>query len=119
LNSPEILPFVSIDEAMMFFQPDELKTYIWWEQICWAWNRSIHIDGVWRVSPCVYMWKDYQQWRILKDWGLLDFWKWNVWSAFTKIRNLQEPEECKSCDKLCKYECPAIRSYLSNWDTTW
>jgi hypothetical protein len=29
LNSPEILPFVSIDEAMMFFQPDELKTYIW------------------------------------------------------------------------------------------
>ncbi|MDP2091175.1 MAG: radical SAM protein [Candidatus Gracilibacteria bacterium] len=118
LNSPEILPFVSIDESMMFEQPEELKTYIWGEQICGAANRSMHIDSSGKISPCVYMGKSYQQGKIYEDGSLINFWRGEIGNAFAKMRNLQEPEGCKTCDRLCKFECPANRSHFNGGDTT-
>ena len=112
INSQEILPHVSMDEGMMFTHDDEVKAKLFRDCMCGASNRSMHINAKGAVSPCVFLGPQSYFGEILKDGAILDFWNGTIGTNFQTVRNISWPEECESCGRLCKNECPANRLYF-------
>jgi|GEM_PF-784141 len=112
LNSPEILPHVLMDEGMMFQQPTEISNKLYLGRMCGAANRSMHINALGKISPCVFLGSDFSFGKIYEDGSIIDFWRGNVGNKFKDVRKIQQPHECDNCDRLCKNECPANRLYF-------
>ena len=112
LNSPEVLPYVLMDEGMMFNQPGEILNKLYLGRMCGAANRSMHINALGKVSPCVFLGEDFSFGKIYEDGSIIDFWRGNVGDKFKDVRKIQQPHECDNCDRLCKNECPANRLYF-------
>jgi radical SAM protein with 4Fe4S-binding SPASM domain len=118
LNRADILPYVSLDEAMMFVQPESLRSITYGSKICGAANRSMHIDPNGIASPCIFMGPDYSNEKVTFKNGILSIWRGTKNDPFDRMRNLLEPTECKSCSRLCHFECPSMRSFFNKGDTT-
>lgn len=112
LNDPKVLPYVLMDEGMMFNQPIELKNKILHGNICGAANRSMHIDPLGKVSPCVFLGPTFSFGKIYQDGPIKDFWQGKIGNKFQTVREIRQPHECDGCNRLCKNECPANRFYF-------
>jgi len=112
LNSPEVLPYVLMDEGMMFSQPVEVAQKLLRGRMCGAANRSMHIDANSKVSPCVFFGPTFSFGKIYQDGTIRDFWRGKVGNKFQTVRAIRQPSECDSCNRLCKNECPASRFYF-------
>ncbi len=112
LNSPEVLPYVLMDEGMMFDQPSEVRPKLLRGRMCGAANRSMHIDAHDKVSPCVFFGPTFSFGTVYQDGTIGDFWRGRVGNKFQTVRAIRQPHECDSCDRLCKNECPANRFYF-------
>jgi MoaA/NifB/PqqE/SkfB family radical SAM enzyme len=112
LNSPKVLPFVLMDEGMMFDQPLELLPKLLRGRMCGAASRSMHIDANCKVSPCVFFGPAFSFGKIYQDGTIRDFWREKVGNKFQTVRAIRQPRECDSCNRLCKNECPATRLYF-------
>jgi radical SAM protein with 4Fe4S-binding SPASM domain len=112
LNSPEVLPYVLMDEGMMFNQPNEIAQKLFRGRMCGAANRSMHIDANGKVNPCVFFGPTFSFGKIYQDGTIRDFWRGKVGNKFQTVRAIRQPHECDSCNRLCKNECPANRFYF-------
>lgn len=117
LNSPEVLPYVLMDEGMMFGQPVEVVQKLLRGRMCGAANRSMHIDANGKVSPCVFFGPTFSFGKIYQEGTIRDFWRGKVGDKLQTVRAIRQPHECDSCSRLCKNECPANRFYFwGNYD---
>lgn len=117
LNSPKVLPYVLMDEGMMFSQPAEVLQKLLRGRMCGAANRSMHIDANGKVSPCVFFGPTFSFGKIYQDGTIRDFWQGKVGNRFQTVRAIRQPRECDSCSRLCRNECPANRFYFwGNYD---
>jgi radical SAM protein with 4Fe4S-binding SPASM domain len=114
LNRPDVFPNVAIDETMMFVQPESLKSILYGSKLCGAASRSIHINPFGEVTPCVFMGPDYVAGKIEPSVSLMTFWRGETGTAFERVRNFKEPNDCTNCDRLCKHECSALRMHFNN-----
>lgn len=112
LNSPEVLPYVLMDEGMMLHQPKEIGDRLLRGRMCGAANRSMHIDPYGKVSPCIFLGPTFSAGKIYQDGTIEEFWKGKVGNKFQVIREIPQPKECDACPRLCKNECPANRLYF-------
>ena len=113
LNDPSILPYVVMDEGMMFDQPSNVSSKLLHGRMCGAANRSMHIDVNGKASPCIFLGPDYSFGKIYQDGSIRDFWRGMVGDKFLAVRVIKQPHECDGCDRICKDECPANRLYFS------
>lgn len=112
LNGSTVLPYVLMDEGMMFEQPKEAAERLFRGRMCGAANRSMHIDAHGKVSPCVFFGPAFSFGKIYQDGTLVEFWRGAVGNRFSVVRGIRQPSECDGCSRLCKNECPANRLYF-------
>ncbi len=112
LNDPAVLPYVLMDEGMMFDQPPEIVPKLFRGRMCGAANRSMHIDVYGKVSPCIFLGPAFSYGKIYVDGTIEEFWRGEVGNKFHDIRAISEPKECGQCSRICKYECLANRFYF-------
>lgn len=112
LNNQDVLPYVLMDEGMMFDQPKELLSKLLRGRMCGAANRSMHIDPNGRVAPCVFLGPTFTFGRVYQDGTIEDFWHGRSGNKFHAVRSIRQPQECDGCNRLCKNECPANRLYF-------
>ena len=111
-NHPEVLPYVLMDEGMMLHQPKEIGDRLLRGRMCGAANRSMHIDPYGTVSPCVFLGPTFACGKIYQDGTIKEFWQGKVGNKFQIVRQIRQPQECDTCSRLCKNECPANRLYF-------
>ncbi|MEI6191063.1 MAG: radical SAM protein [bacterium] len=112
LNDSNVLPYVILDEGMVYNQPPEMGTKLLNGRMCGAANRSMHINTNQGVSPCVFLGSDFTSGKIYVDGTIRNFWRGEANDIFDTVRNIKQPQECASCDRLCKNECPASRLFF-------
>lgn len=112
LNDPRVLPYVFMDEGMMFRQPPEILAKLLRGRMCGAANRSMHIDAYGKVSPCIFLGPTFSFGKVYQDGTIRDFWQGKVGNRFQTVREIRQPQECDGCDRICKNECLANRFYF-------
>lgn len=112
LNSPEVLPYVLMDEGMMLRQPVEAARKLFRGRMCGAANRSMHINANGTVSPCIFLGPAFSHGEIYRDGTIREYWRGDVGEKFLAARAIRQPHECDRCERLCKNECPANRLYF-------
>jgi radical SAM protein with 4Fe4S-binding SPASM domain len=111
LNKKENSNYVSLDEIMMIDQPATIDDLKYGDLICGAGKKSIHISTDLGISPCIFMGPTYKQGKYLTNGNIIDFWNGNVGNGFTNMRELETPNDCKTCSRACAGECPAMRGF--------
>lgn len=105
---------IIMDEGMQFVQPQELKSMLYSNRICGSANRSMHINSAGFISPCVFLGTDYIEEKSKYTYGdIHNYWTEIKGCNFRRIRNINIPDLCLTCNRLCKYECLATRYYTT------
>lgn len=113
LNRSDVLPYVILDEGMMFDQGDEIRLKQGNDNACGAARRSLHVNAFGIVSPCVFLGKDYDAGSYRGYGDLVQYWRADEAGAFLNARKIEAPSACSSCSRACKNECPGTR--LFHW----
>ena len=115
INNPKYSEIVTMDEGMQIFQDPELSKFIYNDRICGAANRSIHINSSGQLSPCVFLGDEYIEHGSNYQYGDIEkYWNESKGSKIRLVRNINMPNACAKCDRLCKYECLSTRLYFNN-----
>lgn len=115
INDPKYSELIIMDEGMQFIQDSKLTDMLYANRICGAANRSMHINSQGIISPCVFLGKDFIETNSNYQYGdIYRYWSEEKGTKFRKVRDINIPNECISCDRLCKYECLGTRYNVAN-----
>lgn len=105
---------ISLDEGMMYYQPNRLDWYLYKNRICGSANRTMHINSKGQISPCVFMGPEFIEKNSNYKYGDINlYWSEKEGITFKKIRDIDMPRDCLFCTRKCKYECLATRLNVS------
>ncbi len=114
LNEKEYESFVILDEGMQFRQDPELEKILYNDKICGAANRSMHINPSGKISPCIFLGEDFYEKESNYQYGdILRYWSNELGTKMKQIREIQIPDYCKECSRLCKLECSSTKYYFN------
>lgn len=115
INEPKYSELIVMDEGMQFIQEPKLLDILYGNRICGSANRSMHINSQGIISPCVFLGKDFIEENSSYKYGdIYQYWSEQEGTKFREVRNINIPNECVSCARLCKYECLGTRYNVTN-----
>lgn len=114
LNKKEYEEVIILDEGMQIKQDPNLKSILYNNKICGSANRSMHINSSGNISPCVFFGDDFLEKESNYEKGdILNYWNESKGTQMRKVRNIEIPNYCYDCNRLCKLECSATRYYFN------
>ena len=100
-------------EDIMNKDPNYKKDVLVSSNDCGAGGRSMHVDQLGNVSPCIFLGPQYTAGNIFKGHRIIDLWRTS--HQFHSARTIALHEDCGGCqrEQICHNECPAIKMYAT------